>query len=83
MLVAEGARAFVEGRDVPCVSPDALICGRARAEWDAWVDRLRAARDNRDAAAFAAATDELRRLQDTVGAVAWDRHANLAAGVSR
>ncbi|EKM54492.1 uncharacterized protein PHACADRAFT_96391, partial [Phanerochaete carnosa HHB-10118-sp] len=83
MLVSSGARAFAEERGVPCVSPDSLVCERARAEWTMWKACLDSVSGGIHAADDTVADKgDLHRLQDTVGAVAWDCHADLAAGVS-
>lgn len=80
MLVSGGARAFADKRGIACVTPDTLVSDRARAEWQMWKTRLDAALSGNVPAHD---KQDLRRVQDTVGAVAWDRQADLAAGVSR
>ncbi|GJE92216.1 N-terminal nucleophile aminohydrolase [Phanerochaete sordida] len=79
MLVSSGARAFAEERGIVCVAPDTLVSNRARAEWQMWKTRLDAALSDN---VQAHDKQDLRRVQDTVGAVVWDRQAGLAAGVS-
>ena len=84
MLVSNGAHAFAEKRGIQCLPPDSLVCERARSEWHTWKTRL----DSIDSTASSSndiksAAKELHRMQDTVGAIAWDCNANIAAGVSR
>lgn len=56
---------------------------RALAEWTTWKTRLDAALSLSAALIDPADAASLRFKQDTVGAIAWDAFAGLAAGVSR
>ncbi|KAI0093267.1 nucleophile aminohydrolase [Irpex rosettiformis] len=81
LLVSEGARSFAEEHHLPCVSPDALISVKAKAEWSMWKERYEAATTDEETVTMS--REGLHDRQDTVGAIAWDASGGLAAGVSR
>ena len=81
LLVSSGAEAFARQNGVECVSPGALVCERALAEYSMWKDRLVAASETSPSNP-PTEHKHLHDIQDTVGAVAWDSAGNLAAGVS-
>ena len=82
LLVGEGARSFALDSGLECVTPESLVCPRAKHEWEIWKARL-------DATIEMSTNDsaydprEIHKTQDTVGAVAWDTVGHLTAGVSR
>ncbi|KAL0578753.1 hypothetical protein V5O48_003251 [Marasmius crinis-equi] len=75
VLVSEGARSFALRHSIPSVSPESLICARAKNSWVRWKEKYETGVPITD-------TDEGFELQDTVGSVAMCGHS-LAAGVSR
>ena len=81
LLVGERAASFSRQQGIGCVPPEALICPRASHEWEVWKTRLETSQTTDEGESWDAT--DLRKIQDTVGALAWDRDGNLAAGVSR
>jgi isoaspartyl peptidase/L-asparaginase-like protein (Ntn-hydrolase superfamily) len=57
------------------VPPESLVTARAVEERNVWITRLHTSEGQ--------LKEPARKLQDTVGAVAWDTKGDLAAGVSR
>ena len=79
MLAGEGAVSFARKHSIQCLQPEALICPRSRRDWGLWKARL----GSNQKSAQSWDTDDLRKVQDTVGAVTWDSAGHLASGVSR
>ena len=77
-LVSDGAHQFAASRGIETVPPKSLVSPRANADWEKWKHRLESSDTLEDS--FGSESSE---MQDTVGAVAWDNDARLAAGVSR
>jgi beta-aspartyl-peptidase (threonine type) len=78
LLVAQGAERFAESVGLPLCDPAELIVERERRRWA----ELLAQEDFRTQDAFGAKPSALTNPSDTVGAVALDRHGQLAAGTS-
>lgn len=80
-LVSDSARLFAVSQGVETVPLESLVSPRANADWQTWKKRLELS-DN-----FQNSTDSksssTHKMQDTVGAIAWDAAGGLAAGVSR
>jgi len=82
MMISDGAERFAEQQGLTLVDPEYFVTGRIRASWA----RQRAA-DSIRADSVRRAGDRAYSVPDdfkfgTVGAVALDRHGNLAAGTS-
>ncbi len=77
LLVGPGAERFAESVNIPMCEPSELIVEREVRRWQ----ELQPRGDTRTEDAFRS-TDPLANPSDTVGAVALDRHGNLAAGTS-
>lgn len=72
MMIGEGAETFAREQGLPIVEEEWFWTPQRRQQWE----RMR------DAQAAATPEDEAERKFGTVGAVALDRHGNLAAGTS-
>lgn len=69
MLVSHGAHAMATRCRLDIVGPETMATDRAIEEWEKWRSRLDKFSSN--------------AMQDTVGALCWDRNGIMAAGVSR
>ncbi|KAJ3555771.1 hypothetical protein NM688_g2390 [Phlebia brevispora] len=81
-LAGGGAALFAHHKNLECVPPESLICPRTKQEWEMWKSQLELAEKLSRDHATTEDKDKFRRIQDTVGAVAWDTNGGMAAGVS-
>ncbi|KAG7098750.1 hypothetical protein E1B28_000660 [Marasmius oreades] len=75
LLVSDGARAFAIEHAIPTVSPESLVCDKAKNTWSRWKEK------HNSGSISTTDIGEIHALQDTVGAVAVCGDA-VAAGVS-
>jgi L-asparaginase / beta-aspartyl-peptidase len=82
MMISDGAEQFARERGLTLVDPEYFVTGRMRRSWERQrvQDSLRADSVRRASGTAYSVPDE--RKFGTVGAVALDRHGNLAAGTS-
>lgn len=86
ILVGQGAVTFAQKSGLTVVDPLTLISDRARQEWQEWKTRFLSSELILPVKTVQSQPGEYVKpsvLGDTVGAVAIDCHANVAAGVSR
>ncbi|OCH95160.1 N-terminal nucleophile aminohydrolase [Obba rivulosa] len=77
LLVGPGATQFARTSGIEVVAPECLIALRAHRQWAHWKSIVEAASD-----ISKEHRDTLHAIQDTVGAVAWDKMKGMSAGVS-
>ncbi|MBF0407659.1 MAG: isoaspartyl peptidase/L-asparaginase [Candidatus Riflebacteria bacterium] len=75
LLAGTGAERFAMQNGISCCSPEELLVGRELARWH----ELKKNPDFKPKSAFSSSEGKYR---DTVGAVAFDSHGNIAAGTS-
>jgi taspase (threonine aspartase 1) len=80
-IVSDGAYSFAVTQGLETMLPEAMVCSRAKSEWQKWKARLETPEMSQ--ILLKLDTAPIHNIQDTVGAVTWAHDGGMAAGVSR
>ncbi|KAF9568034.1 N-terminal nucleophile aminohydrolase [Agrocybe pediades] len=82
LLVSTGAREFAEANSIVTVPPEQLIASEAYTQWKKWKKRLETPEKGLSDIPNDPESENMRDIQDTVGAVSLHPADGFAAGVS-